>query len=125
MYNILNRIDSPETVKTLNADELNLLAVDIRQFLIENVSKTGGHLASNLGAVELTIALHYVFNSPEDKLIWDVGHQAYVHKILTGRKDCFGTLRQWEGKRVFMTALKPVTAAPRYLLPSAWHWRAI
>ncbi|MBS7526698.1 1-deoxy-D-xylulose-5-phosphate synthase [Fusibacter paucivorans] len=102
MYNILSRIDSPEAVKALNADELNLLAVDIRQFLIENVSKTGGHLASNLGAVELTIALHYVFDSPEDKLIWDVGHQAYVHKILTGRKDCFGTLRQWEGMSGFL-----------------------
>jgi 1-deoxy-D-xylulose-5-phosphate synthase len=102
MYKILSRIDSPEALKTLTTEELNLLAVDIRQFLIENVSKTGGHLASNLGAVELTIALHYAFHSPVDKLIWDVGHQAYVHKILTGRKDAFETLRQWEGLSGFL-----------------------
>ncbi|HAA64468.1 MAG TPA: 1-deoxy-D-xylulose-5-phosphate synthase, partial [Thermoanaerobacter sp.] len=70
---------------------------EIRQFLIEKVSKTGGHLASNLGIVELTVALHYVFNSPVDKIIWDVGHQCYVHKMLTGRKDQFDTLRKFNG----------------------------
>ena len=77
--------------------EMKILARDIRQFLLEKVSKTGGHIASNLGVVELTLALHRVFNSPKDKIIWDVGHQAYVHKILTGRKEEFDTLRQFNG----------------------------
>lgn len=99
---MLDRVNSPEELKALSLDELKVLAIDIRQFLIENVSKTGGHLASNLGVVELTIALHYCFNSPTDKLIWDVGHQAYVHKILTGRKDQFDSLRQWGGLSGFL-----------------------
>ena len=96
-YPILKRIDSPKDLKGLNINELKQLAEEIRQFLLEKVSKTGGHLASNLGVVELTIALHYVFNSPFDKIIWDVGHQAYVHKILTGRKEQFDSLRQFGG----------------------------
>ena len=94
---ILQHIDSPSDVKKLSKKELNILADEIREFLINNISKTGGHLASNLGVVELTIAIHKVFNSPEDKIVWDVGHQAYVHKILTGRKDKFETLRQYGG----------------------------
>jgi len=94
---ILEHIDNPSDLKKLNSDELNLLSAEIREFLVENVSKTGGHLASSLGVVELTIALHKTFNSPTDKIIWDVGHQAYVHKILTGRKDKFNTLRQYGG----------------------------
>ncbi len=94
---ILEHIDNPSDLKKLNNDELNLLSAEIREFLVENVSKTGGHLASSLGVVELTLALHKVFNSPEDKIVWDVGHQAYVHKILTGRKDKFETLRQYGG----------------------------
>lgn len=94
---ILQHINSPEDVKKLNAEGLNILSGEIREFLVENVSQTGGHLASNLGIVELTIALHKVFNSPEDKIVWDVGHQAYVHKLLTGRKDMFNTLRQYKG----------------------------
>lgn len=94
---ILQHIDNPSDLKKLNNDELNLLSAEIREFLVENVSKTGGHLASSLGVVELTIALHKTFNSPVDKIVWDVGHQAYVHKILTGRKDKFNTLRQYNG----------------------------
>lgn len=97
MYNYLNNINSPKDIKKMNTKELDLLAKDIRKFLVRSVSKTGGHLASNLGVVELTLALHKVFDSPKDKLIWDVGHQAYVHKILTGRKDQFGTLKQFNG----------------------------
>ena len=81
----LTKIKGPSFLKELTEKELNDLAKDIRQFIIESVSQTGGHLSSNLGIVELTIALHYVFNSPEDKIFFDVGHQCYVHKILTGR----------------------------------------
>lgn len=87
----------PRDLKNMSVSELNGLAVDIRAFLIDHLSKTGGHLASNLGVVELTLALHKVFNSPTDKMIWDVGHQSYVHKILTGRANGFATLRQIDG----------------------------
>ena len=93
----LTEYNFPEDLKTMSPDELNLLSYSIRDFLIENISKTGGHLASNLGVVELTIALHRVFDSPEDKIIWDVGHQSYVHKILTGRAGEFDTLRKLDG----------------------------
>lgn len=91
----------PEDIKGMSEKELELLAVEIRDFLIDNVSKTGGHLASNLGVVELTIALHKVFDSPKDKFIWDVGHQSYVHKILTGRGDQFDSLRKSGGMSGF------------------------
>ncbi len=97
MYEILDTIQSPADVKALGSDQLNLLAAEIRAFLIESVSETGGHLASNLGVVELTLALHRVFDLPQDKLVFDVGHQSYIHKILTGRKDRFGTLRREGG----------------------------
>lgn len=97
MSDLLNNINSPQDIKTLNIEQLRELSKEIREFLIENVAKTGGHLASNLGVVELTIALHYVYNSPQDKLIWDVGHQCYTHKILTGRKNLFPTLRKYGG----------------------------
>lgn len=93
----LNKISSPSFLKGLNNKQLELLAEEIRKFLIEKCSKTGGHIGPNLGVVELTIALHKVFNSPEDKFLWDVGHQAYVHKILTGRAKDFDTLRQYKG----------------------------
>lgn len=91
--NLLSSIRSPEDVRKLPADQLPVLAQQIRETLIETVSQTGGHLASNLGVVELTIALHRVFHSPRDKIVWDVSHQSYVHKLLTGRYDRFGTLR--------------------------------
>ncbi len=94
---ILKNINSPEDLKKLEESDLKNLSSEIREFLINSISKTGGHLASNLGVVELTIALHYCFSSPRDKIIWDVGHQAYVHKILTGRKEMFDTLRSFNG----------------------------
>ncbi|MHC4188558.1 MAG: 1-deoxy-D-xylulose-5-phosphate synthase [Planctomycetota bacterium] len=93
----LNGVESPADVKKLSTLELKILADEIRQFILETVSKTGGHLASNLGVVELTLALHYVFDFKADKLLWDVGHQCYTHKIITGRKDRFEYLRQAEG----------------------------
>ena len=97
MYDILNKIDNTKDLKKLNIKEKEELAQEIRDFIIENVAKTGGHLASSLGVVELTIALHDIFNTPEDKIVWDVGHQVYAHKILTGRKEKFATLRQFNG----------------------------
>lgn len=97
MSSILREINSPEDVKKLNTQQLIDLSGEIREFLVEKVSKTGGHLASNLGVVELTLALHKVFNTPEDKIVWDVGHQSYVHKVITGRKDKFDMLRQLDG----------------------------
>lgn len=101
MYKYLDKVNSPEDLKSLNIDEINLLANDIRKFLVKSLSKTGGHLSANLGVVELTLALHKVFDSPNDKIIWDVGHQSYVHKILTGRKEGFETLRQFKGMSGF------------------------
>jgi len=94
---ILEKINSPKDLKKLNISSLKVLVTELRRYIIENVSKTGGHLASSLGVVELTVALHKVFNSPEDKIIWDVGHQCYAHKIITGRRDNFNTLRQYNG----------------------------
>ena len=94
---ILEGINSPADLKRLGFDELNQLAAEIRKLIIETVSKNGGHLAPSLGVVELTIALHYVFDAPEDKIIWDVGHQSYAHKIITGRRNQFHTLRMHEG----------------------------
>ena len=93
----LNGVNSPADVKKLSVPQLKTLAEEIRQFILSSVSKTGGHLASNLGVVELTLALHYVFDFKEDKLLWDVGHQCYTHKIITGRKDKFEHLRRPEG----------------------------
>lgn len=94
---MLEKIQKPNDIKKIPADQLPALADEIREFIIESLSKTGGHLASNLGVVELTIAMHRVFDLPKDKLIWDVGHQSYTHKILTGRKDRFETLRREGG----------------------------
>jgi 1-deoxy-D-xylulose-5-phosphate synthase len=96
-YQYLTRIDSPADLKKLPREELPKLAEELRDYLISVVSKVGGHLASSLGATELTLALHYTFDAPRDRIVWDVGHQAYVHKILTGRRDRFPTLRQYEG----------------------------
>ena len=96
-YPLLEKIDSPDDLRKLAPVELVDLAEEIRAKIIETVSTTGGHLAPCLGVVELTMALHYVFNTPDDKLIWDVGHQAYAHKLLTGRRDQFHTLRQYKG----------------------------
>ena len=97
MGNILDNIESPGDLKPLSIAQLNILAKELRNFIIETVSDTGGHLASNLGVIELTLALHYHLNSPKDKIIWDVGHQSYTHKIITGRRDQFHTIRQYQG----------------------------
>ena len=94
---ILETINKPQDLKKLSIEQMKVLAAEIRQLLIASVAKTGGHLAPSLGVVELTLVLHKIFNSPVDKIVWDVGHQAYVHKILTGRRDEFGTLRQFGG----------------------------
>jgi 1-deoxy-D-xylulose-5-phosphate synthase len=97
MSNFLDKISGPDDLKKLKISELQKLSSEIRNLIISTVSKTGGHLASNLGVVELTLALHRVFESPRDKIIWDVGHQVYTHKIITGRKDKFNTIRQHNG----------------------------
>ena len=98
---VLDKIQKPNDIKTLTALEIDELGDEIREFLVNNISKTGGHLASNLGVIELTMALHLAFDLPKDKIIWDVGHQSYTHKILTGRKEGFGTLRQYGGMSGF------------------------
>ena len=95
--NILNKVNSSNDIKRLNKNELPQLCTELREFIIENVSKTGGHLASNLGTVELTVALHRVYDSAVDRIVFDVGHQSYAHKIITGRRDAFGTLRCYGG----------------------------
>ncbi|MBI3381225.1 MAG: 1-deoxy-D-xylulose-5-phosphate synthase [Aquabacterium sp.] len=100
-YPLLSRIDKPADIRHLSRSELKQLAYELRDYLLHSVSRTGGHLSSNLGTVELTIALHYVFNTPDDRLVWDVGHQTYPHKILTGRRDRMATLRQLGGMSGF------------------------
>ena len=97
MYSLLNTINLPDDLRKLERKQLPQLASELREFLIESVSRTGGHLSSNLGTVELTIALHYVFNTPHDRLVWDVGHQTYSHKILTGRREAMSGLRMMGG----------------------------
>src|SRR5574340_1135279 len=97
MYSLLNTINSPEDLRKLDRGQLPQLASELREFLVESVSKTGGHLSSNLGTVELAIALHYIYDTPEDKLVWDVGHQTYAHKILTGRRGAMSGLRMAGG----------------------------
>ncbi|MDO5521680.1 MAG: 1-deoxy-D-xylulose-5-phosphate synthase N-terminal domain-containing protein, partial [bacterium] len=101
MPRILDQIQKANDIKDIDPEEYRALAKEIRRFLIQNISKTGGHLASNLGVVELTMALHLALNLPEDKIVWDVGHQAYTHKVLTGRKENFATLRKYEGMSGF------------------------
>src|ERR1700693_5742770 len=97
MPKLLDKINGPDDLKKLKKEELITLAAELREVILETVSRTGGHLASNLGCVELTLALHYCFNSPQDRIIWDVGHQAYTHKLLTGRREQFSTQRQYKG----------------------------
>src|SRR3979409_759407 len=96
-YPLLETINFPEDLRKLLPEQLQPLAEELRGFVLESVSKTGGHLSSNLGTVELTIALHYVFNTPLDRIVWDVGHQTYAHKILTGRREAMPTLAQFGG----------------------------
>jgi 1-deoxy-D-xylulose-5-phosphate synthase len=101
-YTCLDRVNFPADIRTLTVPELRTLCADVREYLVEVVSKTGGHLGAGLGSVELAVALHYVFNTPHDKLVWDVGHQAYPHKILTGRKERLHSIRQYKGLSGFL-----------------------
>ena len=97
MTQLLSSIHSPKDVRALSRAQLTTLSNELRDFIVQSVAKTGGHLSSNLGTVELTVALHYIFNTPHDRIIWDVGHQSYPHKILTGRREKMSTLRQAGG----------------------------
>src|ERR1700722_10237958 len=106
---LLDTISSPTDLRRLSAEQLTELAAEVREFVVNVVSRTGGHLGSNLGAVELTLALHRVFTSPRDILLWDTGHQAYVHKIVTGRRDMFSTLRQTGGLSGYPSRAESVT----------------
>lgn len=122
---MLERIQKANDIKELNPDELDQLAEEIRHFLIEKISKTGGHLASNLGVVELTMAMHLVFQLPEDKIIWDVGHQAYTHKLLTGRKEGFDDLRKYGGmsgfpKRKEVPVMRLIPGTALHLYRQGW-----
>jgi len=101
-YKYLTKIDSPADLKKIPVTELKIVCDEIRDYMIDVVSQTGGHLGAGLGAVELTVALHYVFNTPIDKLVWDTGHQAYPHKIITGRREALKTIRQFGGISGFL-----------------------
>ncbi len=125
---LLKTIDSPSDLKKLPREKLHQVADELRQYIIDVVSVHGGHFGASLGVVELTTALHYVYNTPYDQLVWDVGHQAYGHKILTGRRDNFVTNRKYKGlsgfpsaAKVNMTALASAILLPLY--PPHWVWR--
>ena len=125
-YPLLERINAPGEIKNLPASDMPALCEEIRQFLIKSVSETGGHLSSNLGVVELTVALHRVLDFPQDKLLFDVGHQCYTHKLLTGRREGFAQLRRKTAfpafparGRAIVTPLLPATAVRRCQQPSA------
>ena len=129
---LLDRINTPDDLRRLEQAELRQLADELRQEMIDAVAQTGGHLGAGLGVVELTVALHYIFDTPRDLLIWDVGHQAYPHKIITGRRDRIRTLRQGGGLSGFTSARKATTTPSARPIPrppsppgSAWRWRAI
>jgi len=96
-YPLLEQINSPYDLRTLDKSQLYPLSRELREFILDKVSQTGGHLASNLGSIELTLAVHYVYNTPDDLIVWDVGHQSYSHKIITGRREQMPTLRQLGG----------------------------
>jgi 1-deoxy-D-xylulose-5-phosphate synthase len=126
---LLHNINDPADMRGLSRSQLKSLAAELRTYVIDSVSRTGGHLSSNLGTVELTVALHSVFNTPYDRIVWDVGHQTYPHKILTGRRDRMGTLRQFgglsgfpSGPRANTTPLARRTRPPASLRRWAWRW---
>ena len=126
----LKNVLSPRDLQNLSNAELNDLAGELRSRILETVSQNGGHLASNLGIVETTLAIHRVFNNPEDQIVFDVGHQCYAHKLLTGRQQQFDTLRQWNGisgftnrKRKFQRPFWGWSQRhPRYRQPWVWPW---
>jgi len=125
MGTLLESIHSPADLKRLTFAQMAELAGEIREFLVQTLSKTGGHLGPNLGVVELTLALHAVFNTPEDKLLFDVSHQAYIHKILTGRLDRLDTIRQPADSTASCSALRAstiVTEPATQALPCRPHW---
>ena len=105
-YQYLNTIEYPSDLKKLPVEALPRVCEEVRDFIINSLSHNPGHLASSLGTVELTVALHYVYNTPEDRILWDVGHQAYAHKILTGRRERFSTNRQFKGLAPFPASLQ-------------------
>ena len=115
-YPLLDKIQEPKDLRRLSPDQLPQLCAEIRRFMLEALSVNPGHLGANLGAVEITVAMHYVFDTPEDRIVWDVGHQAYVHKILTGRREAFGTLRKWGGLAGF-----PIPSESEYDTFAAGH----
>ena len=121
MKALLNTINNPTDLRKLEVLDLPQVSAELRQFIIDQVSTNGGHFGASLGVIELTVALHYVFNTPEDQLVWDVGHQAYGHKILTGRKDVFHTNRKYKGisgfpKRDEVNTMLLALATPLLLL---------
>jgi len=122
---LLDRIDTPGQLRELAAEQLTQLARELRAFLLWSVGQTGGHFGAGLGVLELTVALHYVFNTPEDRLVWDVGHQAYPHKILTGRRERMNSIRRKDGlagfpKRRRANTIPSALVTPA--LPSALPW---
>ena len=119
-HKLLDRISSPRELKQLTPEELRRYCDELRHYIIEQCSVNPGHLASSLGAVELAAALHYVFNTPDDKIVWDVGHQTYAHKIITGRREAFCTKRQLGGISGFPRMAESEYGSPR---PSAWPRR--
>jgi 1-deoxy-D-xylulose-5-phosphate synthase len=124
---LLDTIKSPSDLRRIEASKLQQVADELRAETISTVAATGGHLGASLGVVELTVALHYVFDTPNDRLLWDVGHQAYPHKILTGRRDRIRTLRQGGGLSGFTKRAESEydTLPRRFPRASAWRWRAI
>ena len=108
-YDLLYKVNSPADLKKLSIEELKLYCREVRQYIIEECSKNPGHLASSLGTIELTVAIHYVYDTPHDKLVWDVGHQAYAHKIITGRRDLFPPTARWAVSAASLAWLKANT----------------
>ena len=126
--NLLFKISTPEDLRKLDPSDLIQVSSELRQFIIDEVCNNPGHFGASLGVVELTVALHYVFNTPYDKIIWDVGHQAYGHKILTGRRECFQQTENIKGSadsqkwlRVNMMPLEPDIHPPQFQLRLGWH----
>ena len=128
---LLDKVRAPSDIRDFDSQQLKQLAKELRADTVQSVSYTGGHLGASLGVVELTVALHHVFDTPRDRLIWDVGHQCYPHKILTGRRDRMRSLRQGGGLAGFTnrreantTPSAPAIPRPRFRPDSAWRWRA-